>query len=87
MDEKQYKRVISAYQSGEIDMSKWVLVFDNDCGYWSYRGDIPSDVSEEEEEDWLKKESEKMADKFGVPSGYEDLVDIAKAAGIEAEWC
>lgn len=75
----RYKQVIQDYQNGTIDRRKWQVCFDNDGGYWSYIGDpIP-----EAEEERLRKE---MEEKYGDTGGYQDLVDLANAAGINAEW-
>ncbi|HUV64119.1 MAG TPA: hypothetical protein VMW24_09480 [Sedimentisphaerales bacterium] len=83
MTVEQYKRVIEAFASGEIDKAEWVLVFGNDSGNWSYRG---PDYTEERDDEFFEK-GEAMGEKYGTPDGYVDLVELAKAAGIPAEWC
>ena len=75
-----YEKVIEAARSGELKELGAVLVFDNDSGYW--RSDKP-DLTEDEYE----KQSKLLNERFGCPNGYGDLVDLAIACGINAEWC
>ena len=75
-----YKQLIEDSREGRIDWSKWELVFDNDGGYWSFN------AKGLDEEHITNLEAEMKA-KYGEPGGYEDLVDIASAAGINATWC
>lgn len=75
-----YEKTIKDFASGKIDKSKWVVVFDNDSGYWSCLDDSLSDDQKEAAEDAMEKE-------YGSPDGYQDVVDIAEAAGIPSEWC
>lgn len=75
-----YKRVIEDYASGKIKRNDWLLVFDNDCGYWTYTG---SSLSGQEAED----AAEAMGKEYGTPGGYGDLVSLAESAGIRADWC
>ena len=77
MDVKQYKEVIKDFKSGKL--KGYTLVFDNDDGYWSK---LNRDYDSESENDDL----EELAKKYGLPSGYEDLVKLAVASGIDAEW-
>ena len=75
-----YKKLFKDKAEGKIS-DDMTVVFDNDCGYWSYTGS--KELSEEEEEK-LCKEYEK---KYGLPDGYGDVVDIMVGAGMNAEWC
>ena len=59
-----YKKVIEDFQNGTIDRTKWVVVMDNDGGYWA-----PLD------DDILESEVEEMESKYGSPDGYGDIVD------------
>lgn len=75
-----YKRVIEAFASGEIDKNDWMVAWDNDGGYWDYIG--PKEMGWEER-DAL---SQSMEDKYGQPEGYAGVVDLANAAGIPSTW-
>ena len=79
-----YKKVIEDFANGTIDRDKWIVVFDNDCGYWSYRGD---DLEGDEHEEARVALQGEMAKKYGEPDGYGDVQDVAEAAGIPSEWC
>lgn len=69
-----YKKVIEDYQNGTL--KDWVLVFDNDGGYWRHcRDEYEGNVLD------------KLDKTYGICEGYEDLVELAQAAGIKAEWC
>lgn len=74
-----YKKLIDDYREGLISETM-TLVFDNDGGYWSCDDDDLSDDQIEEMQDQYEK-------RYGSPDGYSDLVDLAQAAGINAEWC
>jgi len=85
-----YKKVIEDYENGTINREDWELTFDNDGGYWSYFGDLGFECGKCEEcvecaEVELKLR--KMNETYGTPNGYSDVVDIAFAAGINADWC
>ena len=73
MTVEQYKAVVEAYRSGDINADT-KLVFDNDGGYW----DVPNDED--------RNKSELLDSAYGTPDGYDDLVKLAIAAGINAEW-
>lgn len=75
-----YKKVIEDYKSGEIDRNQWTLVIDNDGGYWSYTG--PCSWSDETTESMR----EEMVRKYGEPGGYNDIVEVLLAAGVNTEW-
>lgn len=82
MDAKQYKKLIAAYKPGGFAReNKIVTVFDNDGGYFTVDSDVSDDVAEE-----ILKSFEKEIGCSG-PDGYQDLVELATAAGIKAEWC
>ena len=74
-----YKKLLEDIRSGEFDTNKYVLVFDNDGGYWS--------TPNEEDDSVCDKNHEMLSQKYGLPDGYQDLVDLANAAGIPSEWC
>lgn len=78
-----YEKIIEDFNNGTIDRVAWTLVFDNDSGYWLYTGGGVSGVTPEERE----RLEAKMEAEYGAPCGYQDLVDLARAAGIPAEWC
>lgn len=73
-----YDRVIEDFNNGTLDPKKVQLVIDNDGGYWKALG--VSDDDAEDLEDILE-------DKYGLPGGYGDVVDILQAAGVNADWC
>ena len=75
-----YKKVIEDFKSGKIDSKRVRLIMDNDDGYWSVDGDVQTESG-----DWT--EAKKLEEEYGRPNGYSDLVDLAKAAGINCEWC
>ena len=60
-----YKKVIADYNNGTINYDNYILVIDNDGGYWVC---IDPNISEEEQD----KCSQKMAKKYGNPQGYGD---------------
>lgn len=76
----KYKEVIEDFNNGTIDRDKFILVMDNDGGYWQC---IDESISEAEQE---KLESD-MEEKYGSPDGYQDIVDVLNAAGVNADWC
>ena len=80
-----YKRVIEDFSNGTIDPNLWLLYFDNDEGYWCYIG---PEISEDDDEnnDLIDKLQNQMDKEYGTPDGYHDIVDLAKAAGINADW-
>ena len=51
------------------------LVIDNDGGYWATTDNSSDNGSCPE-----------MSEKYGDPDGYDDVVDILIAAGVNAEW-
>ncbi len=55
-----------------------IIVFDNDCGYWS----CESENSEEGD-----RMCDEYTERYGEPGGYRDVVDIMVGAGFNAEWC
>jgi hypothetical protein len=73
-----YKKVIEDFNNGTLDPKKVQLVMDNDEGYWAALG-----LDDEDAEDLEMI----LEDKYGLPGGYEDVVDILRAAGVNAEWC
>ena len=74
-----YEQVVDDYASGKIDRDEWILVIDNDGGYWQYDGPVLND----EDIDHLVS---RMDEKYGTPDDYNDVVDILKAVGVKAEW-
>ena len=86
----RYEKVIEDYRSGAINKDDWQLIFDNDGGYWRYTGDLGfecSDCGNCKECETLAIFRALKVDRYGEPNGYQDLVDIAVAAGINADWC
>ena len=75
-----YKKVIEDYKNGTIDASKTQLIMGDDDGYWEH---TDKNNSEDENEDIM----DALAEKYGAPEGYSDLVDILVAAGVNADWC
>jgi len=74
-----YAKVIEDFKSGKIGKCSWKVVFDNDDGYWAYIG---PETNEEE----IEYHRNQMEEKYGSPLGYDDLVNLANAAGIPSEW-
>ncbi len=70
-----YKKLLEDQANGNID-SQMIIMFDNDGGHWS---------STHEEEDHEQK-CEEYTNKYGEPKGYNDLVNVMRAAGFNAEW-
>ena len=79
----KYEQVINDFKSGVIDRNKWQVVFDNDGGFWSYIGDDGETLNE----NLVEQMMDSMEQKYGSPNGFNDLVVLAVAAGINAEWC
>ena len=75
-----YKKVIEDFNNGTIDPAKFQVVMDNDGGYWSYVGD----GNDYENQDHLVEALEK---KYGSPGGYNDIVAVLNAAGVNSDWC
>lgn len=74
-----YKKLLQDIKDGKFDTKKHTLVFDNDGGYW--------DTNNENDDNVRDRENERLGKIYGYPGGYSDLVDLANAAGIPAEWC
>lgn len=73
-----YKKVIEDFNNGTLDKNKIQLVIDNDGGYWEGLTD----------DDDLNEEISLAAEiKYGDPGGYNDIVDVLKAAGVNCDWC
>lgn len=63
--------------NGDLD-PRVVLIVDNDnCTLHCETGD-----EDEEERIYLE-----LKEKYGTGNGYGDFVDLAKAAGLNAQWC
>lgn len=75
-----YEAVIRDYNNGTLDHEKVILVMDNDGGYWRY---VDDDATEEEIEEYESA----LDETYGRPEGYDDIVDVLNAAGVNAEWC
>lgn len=75
-----YKQVIEDFNNGTLDREKVTLVMDNDGGYWLY-------YDEALEEDKCDDIAGELAKKYGKPEGYNDIVDVLNAAGVNCEWC
>jgi len=76
-----YKRVIEDFNNGTIDPAKFLVVMDNDGGYWLCVNDSIDD------EDKREELAEVMKKKYGSPGGYNDIVDVLNGSGVNAEWC
>ncbi len=79
-----YKKVIEDFNNGTIDSSKFQVIMDNDGGYWSC---IDEDLDGDLNEDRRDELSNEMTEKYGDPGGYNDIVDVLNAAGVNADWC
>lgn len=75
-----YKRVIEDFNNGTIDPEKFQVVMDNDSGYWVC-------LDEEIDDDERDNAVDKMSEKYGDPAGYNDIVDVLNAAGVNCDWC
>lgn len=73
-----YKKLFEDLRANRFPHHQYVLVMDNDGGYWNYIG--------EDSELICDKMREKMEKLYGQPNGYSDVVDILNAAGIQSEW-
>ena len=75
-----YKKIIEDFKSGKLDKTKVELTMDNDICYLS---SIDTSMSCEENDDWYYK----FQKEYGSGEGYQDIVKIANAAGINCKWC
>ena len=73
-----YKKVIEDFNSGVLDSDRVQLIMDNDGGHW---------LATNEDGEFNDIRSEELENTYGSPDGYRDIVDVLKAAGINAEWC
>jgi len=71
---KNYAELFAAFESGELDKSKFVFMIDNDHICLNYIGD---DIDEDDASDY--------AEGLFCGNGYGDIEDILKAAGYQAE--
>lgn len=76
----KYEQVIKDYKNGIISKNRFVLVMDNDGGYWSC-------IDESLSDDYREHLEEVMEKKYGSPEGYRDIVEVLNAAGVNCEWC
>ncbi len=76
-----YKKVIEDFNNGTIDPKKFMVVMDNDSGYWLCVDESIND------DDKLEELADAMKEKYGSPEGYADITDILNAAGVPCEWC
>jgi len=85
-----YELLIMDIRAGDPINDNWQLTFDNDGGYWKYIGDLGIECNECYECAGcieIRKEAKRLEGRYGSPEGYCDVVNIARAAGINAEWC
>ena len=73
---KTYRELADAFNSGELDRNKYLLILDNDSCDLTYAGD---DMGEEEAYEHCQS--------LFRGNGYDDLKELCDAAGIPAEWC
>jgi len=75
-----YAQLISDFNDGTLDKDTIQLVMDNDGSYFAV---LDADMSDEEKDpitDALDK-------KYGSSNGYEDIVSVLQAAGVNCDWC
>jgi len=72
-----YSKLFKEKAEGNID-DRMILVFDNDCGFWS------CDTDDDEESNRMCAE---YTERYGEPDGYYDSIDIMIGAGFRAEQC
>ena len=72
-----YKKLFADQQAGKLDPDM-VLYMDNDDGYWHYEKDVSEETQDRMRADYLSR--------YGEPNGYEDLVKIVRAAGVNCDW-
>jgi len=77
-----WELVIRDFNNGTLDPEMWKLCIDNDGGYWEYIGP-GADVMSLEGQEKMNAEMEEL---YGQPGGYQDVVDILRAAGVNADW-
>lgn len=82
-----YEKVFEDLANVELDYRYYTLVFDADGGYWRYTGPVPDGLSPKEQHEFRAEKAEEARKKYGTPGGYSDIVDLANAAGLPAEWC
>lgn len=86
MTKEQYQAVIEAFRDGTINSCDWQLLFDEDSGYWKFIGDRPYSMNDEQFEHFKEVEQDRMAATYGTPKGDQDLIELAQAAGINANY-
>lgn len=83
MTEDQYRKLLASCQTGGTAREKRIVtVFDNGGGYFTCRDPL---VGDEESAKIIRDFEAEIG--FSGPDGYGDIVDLANAAGIDAEWC
>lgn len=80
---KTYTDLAAAFACGELNRDHWVLILDNDCCHLQYRGPVPQGVDRDQYEDEMYEHSRTLFE----GNGYNDLGELADAAGIPNEWC
>jgi len=71
-----WKELFAAFDSGELDKNKVVIVMYNNGGYMRYDYDDKTD-----------EEGNKFCENMFSPGGCSDIVDVLNAAGYPAKWC
>lgn len=75
-----YAQLISDFNDGTLDKDTIQLVMDNDGSYFTV---LDGDMSDEEKD----KITDSLDKKYGSSNGYEDIVEVLQAAGVNCEWC
>jgi hypothetical protein len=76
-----YEKLIKDYQCGKLG-EDIVLYVDNDGGYLS----VSWEFGERSTDDEIEKLEAEFSKEYGDPSGYADIVNILRAAGVNADW-
>jgi len=69
-----WKKLIEDHKKGKLD--NVIIFIDNDDGFYSLKEPADDDVAM----------LESLEETYGLPGGYQDVVDILQAIGLEADW-
>ena len=73
-----YKKVIEDFNNGTLDKKIVTIVVDNDDVFFNVNSG---------DESWDEKQEQLLNKEYGRGQGYWDILEILKAAGVNAEWC
>lgn len=78
--------VIQAFQSGDIDKTKWGIWMDSNHSSLHWIGDEPNDMRQLELEEWREDQDDVIGRRiFSGGEGRRDIIEIIEAIGITVE--